>query len=331
MYSRSSSYLSIVWIAAALALAPFQVHAATEAEAHFPSRPITLVVPYAPGGGLDVAARVLAPKLSEYMGQPWVIENRTGAAGNIAAEYVARAPADGYTILFALNTQLTANPALYDLKFSVEKDLQPVSLVATQDHIVVVSKDLPATTLPQLVALARQKPGTLNYGSGGVGSSVQLGAELLKKRAGINLVHVPYRGTAPAIAGMLSGQVQVMVAGASAIIPYIRDGRVRALATTGLTRSTLLPDVPTVAELGYPGFEVLAWFGLMVPAGTPPAIVERIRAAMAKVLQEHDVQEALRRQGLEPEMSTPSALASRIRLEAKTWTDVIKDAGIRVQ
>ena len=300
-------------------------------ESPYPNRPIRLLVPFAPGGGSDALARIFSPKLSNAMGQTWVVDNRTGAGGNVAAEMVARANPDGHTVFLGLNTIQTVNPILYKLPFNMEKDLRPVTMLATNDHILVVHPSLPAKTLKEFVSLAKQKPGALNYASAGVGSSLHLAMELLNKRVGIEMVHVAYKGGGPAATAVLAGQPQVMLGTISSTNPHIAAGRLRALANTAAKRAKVLPDLPTVAESGYPGFEFIAWFALFVPGSTPQPIVERIRTESLKALQDPDVQSAMARQGLDPESSTPVELAARVRSETAMWATVIKEAGIRLE
>jgi tripartite-type tricarboxylate transporter receptor subunit TctC len=265
------------------------------------------------------------------MGQTWVVDNRSGAAGNLGAETVARANPDGYTVLFALNTQLTANPMLYKLSFDVQKDLQPVSLVGTSEHVVLIHPSVPARSFKEFLALAKQKPGQLNYASAGVGSAIHMAGELLKLRTGIDLTHVAYKGGGPAATAVLAGESQVLVGTTASAIQYVASGRVRALATTGPKRSKVLPDLPTVADSGYPGFDTSQWYGVFVPAGTPMVLVERIRGELHKVLQQPDIQAAMASQGVDLDPGTPQALAERIKAETATWAAVIKAAGIRVE
>jgi tripartite-type tricarboxylate transporter receptor subunit TctC len=304
---------------------------AQAADSAYPTRPVRLVVPFAPGGGVDATARIIAPKLSESMGQNWIVDNRTGAAGNIGSEIVARANPDGQTVLLALDTQLTANPSLYDLPFRVEKDLQPVVILAVSDQIVVVHPGIAAKTLKEFIALARQKPGALRHGSAGVGSSNHLAAELFKKATGIDMVHVPYKGAGPASAAILAGEIQMNISSTASTIGFIKAGRLRALASTGSNRGKALPDLPTVAESGYPGFEAIQWYGLVVPRATPKSIVARIHKDSLQALQTADVRASMERLGLEQEPTTPEKLVARIRKETATWAAIIKDAGIRVQ
>ena len=312
-----------------LAMACGILHAA---ESSYPTRSIRLVVSFAPGGGLDLAARTIAPKLTAAMGQTWVVDNRSGAAGNLGAEIVARANPDGYTVMFALNTQLTANPTLYNkLPFSVDKDFQSISLIGTSEHVVLVHPSVPAKTFKEFLALAKQKPGQLNYASAGSGSAIHMASELLKLRAGIDMTHIAYKGGGPATAAVLAGESQVLVGTSPPALPHIGSGRLRALATTGPRRSKVLPDLPTVAELGYPGFDTSQWYGAFVPSGTPAEIVERIRTELHKALQQPDIQTAMASQGVDLDPGTPAALAARIKAETATWAAVIKAAGIRVE
>ncbi|MDB5863565.1 MAG: hypothetical protein JWO70_1371 [Betaproteobacteria bacterium] len=308
------------------------VCAATQAaEPAYPTRPIRMVVPFAPGGGSDILARTLAPKLTSATGQTWVVDNRSGAAGNLGAEIVARANPDGYTVLKALNTQLTANPSLYKLPFDVQKDLQPVTMLATAEHVLVVHPGVQAKTFKEFLALAKQKPGALNYASAGAGSAVHMAFELLKYRTGIDFVHIPYKGGGPAALAVLSGEAQAMTATAASVIPFLSAGRLRALATTGPRRSKLLPELTTVAESGYPGFDTSQWYGILLPAGTPRSITERIHNEMIKALQQPDVRAALVSQGVDAETTTPEGMAARIKTETATNAAVIKAAGIRVE
>jgi tripartite-type tricarboxylate transporter receptor subunit TctC len=320
-------------IANAIALLGFCIAAgvAQAADSAYPTRPVRLIVPFAPGGGVDATARIIAPKLSESMGQNWVVDNRTGAAGNIASEIVAHANPDGQTVLLALDTQLTANPSLYHLPFSVEKDLKPVVILAVSDQIVVVHPGVAAKTLKELVALAKQKPGALRHGSAGVGSSNHLAAELFKKVTGTDIVHVPYKGAGPALAAILAGEIQMNISSTASSIGFIKTGRLRALASTGLKRGNALPELPTVAESGYPGFEAIQWYGLVVPGATPKRIVTRIHTDSLTALQNADVRASMERLGLGQEPSTPEELRARIKKETAKWAAIIKDAGIRVQ
>ena len=304
---------------------------AQAADSSYPSRPIRFVVPFSPGGGSDAIARMFAPRLSEAMGQNWVVDNRPGAAGNLASELVAHANPDGYTVLLVLDTMLTANPSLYKMSFNVEKDLRPFVILAAGDQIIVTHPNVPAKTLKEFVALAKQKPGQLRHGSGGVGSSNHLAAELFKKVSGINVVHIPYKGAGPSLTALLAGEIQMNISSVASSIGYITAGRLRGLARTGTKRSKSLPELPTVAESGYPGFEALQWYGLAVPGATPKRVVERIREASLQAQKNPDVLSAMGRLGFEPEPSTIAGLAARIKKETAMWAGVIKDAGIRLR
>ncbi len=299
--------------------------------APYPVRPVRLLVPFAPGGGADALSRIVTPKMHQALGQAWVVDNRGGAAGNIAAETVAKAAPDGYTALMGFNTVLTVNPNLYKLPYSVEKDLQPVTLLATAQYILVIHPSVQANTLKDFIALAKQKPDSLNYASAGVGSPLHLAAELFKKRAGINMVHLAYKGGGPAAAAVLAGEAQVLFASVASSVPQIKAGRLKALATTGPKRSKVVPDLPTIAESGFPGFDVSSWYALLVPTGTAPAIVNRIRSAAIKAVELSDVQEAMSRQGLDVETSTPQELGAKIKAETAVWAGVIKDANIKAE
>jgi len=242
----------------------------------YPSKPIRLLVPFPPGGGADALARIMTPKLADSMGQTWVIDNRGGAAGNPATELAVNAPPDGYTVLQGINTALVVNPSLYKLPFNVLRDLQPVTKLAAAQYVLVLHPSVNATTVKEFVALAKSQPGKLNYSSSGVGSPLHLAAEMFKLRAGVDIVHVPYKGVAPSTTAAVAGEVQVLFGSVSATVPQIKAGRLRALAVTGLKRSSVLPNLPTLAESGFPGFDVTAWYSFVLPAKTPRAIVMRL-------------------------------------------------------
>ena len=304
---------------------------AVAADDNYPTRPVRLLVPFAPGGGADALSRIITPKMHDALGQAWVVDNRGGAAGNIAAETVAKAAPDGYTALMGFNTVLTVNPSLYKLTYSVTRDLQPVTLLATAQYILVIHPSVAATNLKDFIALAKQKPGSLNYASAGVGSPLHLAAELFKKRAGIDMAHLAYKGGGPAAVAVLAGEAQVLFASVASSIPQVKAGKLKALATTGTKRSKVVPDLPTIAESGFPGFDVSTWYALLVPARTSAAIVNKIRGAAIKAVALPDVQEAMSRQGLDVETSTPQELAARMSAETAMWAGVIKDAGIKAE
>jgi tripartite-type tricarboxylate transporter receptor subunit TctC len=321
---RRCVQIACTWLLACCVLA---AHGADS----YPSRPVRLLVPFAPGGGADALARIVTPKLHDALGQAWVVDNRGGAAGNLAAETVAQAAPDGYTVFLGFGTVLTVNPSLYKLPYSVEKDFQPVTLLATAQYILVIHPSVPATTLKEFIAVAKQKPKAFNYASAGVGSPLHLAAELFKKRAGIDMVHIAYKGGGPAAASVLAGETQVLFGSVASSMPQVKAGRLKALATTGLKRSKVAPDLPTIAESGFPGFDVSSWYALLVPARTPMAVVNKMRDAAIKVVALPDVLAAMSRQGLEAETSTPQALAARIKSETTVWAGVIKEAGIKAE
>ncbi len=297
----------------------------------YPSRPIRFLLPFAPGGSADVIGRVLSPKLSEAMGQQWVVDNRGGAAGNIAAETTARAAPDGHTVFLGLSTIVTANPALYKLSFSMEKDLQPVTTLTMSQYIFVLNPGVPANNIKELIALAKQKPRSLNFSSGGVGSPLHLAVELFQRRAGIEMVHVPFKSGGAATTAVVAGEVQLAASSIASSIQMVKAGRIKAIATTGSRRSPVAPELPTLIEAGFPGLDISSWYGLLVPAGTPAAIVARIRDEVIKVVQAPDTRQMLTGQGLQVETSTPQEFAARIRADTKTWADVIKSAGIKAE
>jgi tripartite-type tricarboxylate transporter receptor subunit TctC len=297
----------------------------------YPTRPVRLLVPFAPGGGADTLARIVTPKLSESMGQQWVVDNRGGAGGNIAAETVARAAPDGYTVFMGFSTVLTVNPSLYKLDFNMERDLQPVTLLASAQYILVIHPSVQANSVKELIALMKARPNTLAYASAGVGSPLHLAGELFQRQAGVRMIHVPYKGGGPAAAAVLAGEAQLIFGSVASSMPHVKAGKLKALATTGRERSKVAPDVPTMREAGVPGVEVTSWYAFMVPARTPRNIVNRIHDDAVRALGAPDVQQAMARQGLDPESSTPEALAARIRAETKTWAEVIKAAGIKAE
>lgn len=299
------------------------------ADAAYPNRPVRLVVGFTPGGATDALARLIAPKLAESMGQSWIVDNRGGAGGNLGTEAVARAAPDGYTVLFALDTQLTANPSLYKLPFDVQADLLPVTMLAKFENVLVVNSAVPAHNLQDFVALAKKDPDALNYGSSGIGSTLHLASEMFKSRTGIDMRHIPYKGAAPALAAIIGGEIQAMIGAIPSTMPHIKAGKLRALATTGAKRSALTPDLPTVAESGYPGFESIGWFALAVPAGTPRDVVDRIRTEALKALESADVRAAMSARGLDVLSSTPEELALRIQAETAAVAEIIRKVGIR--
>jgi tripartite-type tricarboxylate transporter receptor subunit TctC len=296
--------------------------------ADYPSQPISIVVAFTPGGPSDVLSRILGKRMSEMLGQPIIVENRPGAGGNIAAEQVARATPDGYTLLMGNNSILATNAALYKkLAYDAQKDFIPISLIGTQANILVVNPDLPVHSMAELIALAKTAPGTLNFASSGHGAAAHLAGELFKTAANINIVHVAYKGAAPALQDVVAGHVQMMFATTASVIGLIRIGKVRPLAVTTLKRTALLPDLPTVDELGLKGFEATTWHGLVVPSGTPKEIVDTLNFAAVKALADPEVRKTLQRLGVDIIGSTPKDFEAYIKAEIPKWTKVVQDSG----
>ena len=303
--------------------------AAQKAPDDYPARPIRLLVPFPPGGGADALARIVTPKLTDSMRQTWVVDNRGGAGGNIATEVVVTAQPDGYSVLLGFNTALVVNPLLYKLPFNVMRDLQPITKLASAQYILVLHPSVPAATLKDFIALAKSAPNKLNYSSAGVGSPLHLAAEMFKLRAGVDLVHVPYKGGGPAAAAVLGGEVQVLFGSVASTLPQVKAGKLKALAVTGLKRSAVAPNLPTLAESGFPGFDVSSWYSLLVPAKTPRAIVKRLYDEAVRAVNLPEVQEAFGRQGLDAETSrSPEEFAAQMKAETAAWQKVIKTAGI---
>jgi tripartite-type tricarboxylate transporter receptor subunit TctC len=318
----------IGWIAA-LALA---AAGSALALGSYPTRPVTMVVGFAPGGGTDAVARIVAKNLSESLGQQVVVENKAGAGGNIATDYVARAAPDGYTIVLGSVGSLAVAPhVITNLGYAPLRDFEPITMAVVFSNVLVVQASLPAQNLTDFVKLARDKPGTVTYGSSGILGAGHLAGELLKMRANIDMVHVPYKGGGPAMQGMLGGQVMSIFATPVSAGGQIKAGKIRAIATTGPKRAALLPDVPTVAESGYPGYEAMNWYAYLAPAKTPKEIVERLNRELVKALNNAEVAALLHQQGLEPSPSSPAELARYMEREYETWGKVVKQAGIKAQ
>jgi tripartite-type tricarboxylate transporter receptor subunit TctC len=296
----------------------------------FPEKPVRFVIGFTPGGPSDILARAVGQKLAERWGQQVVVENRPGAGGNLAAEAVAKSAADGYTWLLGNNSILATNHALYRrLPYDPVKDFAPVALVAVQPNILVVHPDVPVKSVADLVALARQSPGKLNYASSGAGAAAHLAGELFKTMAGVDIVHVPYKGAQPALTDLIAGQVQLMFATSASVIPYMKAGRLRALAVTTAQRSPSVAELPTIAEAGLPGFEATTWHGIVVPAATSRAVIEKINADVNAALKEKDLSERLAGLGAEVLTGTPGDFADYIAREIPKWTKVVKDSGAR--
>ncbi|MEO7728933.1 MAG: tripartite tricarboxylate transporter substrate binding protein [Burkholderiales bacterium] len=298
----------------------------------YPSRPIRWIVTYPPGGPTDVVARAIGAKLTEAWGQQIVIDNRAGAGGVIGTDLAAKAVADGYTLLFGTSAGLTINPALSSkLPYDAVKDFAPVSLLVLNPQILVVNSSVPASTVKELIALAKSRPGQLNYASVGQGSPNHMGMELFKALTGTDILHVPYKGTGPAITDLIGGQVQVMFNSMPSVLPLVASGKLKGLAVGSARRSPAVPDIPTVAEAGVPGFENVTWYGMFAPAKTPHDIIMKLNKQVVQILAEPEMAKRLAAQGAEPRSSTPDELVKFMRVESERWKKVIKVAGIKVE
>ena len=327
--SRRSFTLAGIALTAGLAAAWAPGGAAQEA---YPSRPLTLVVGFPPGGGVDMVARQLAPELEKRLGQRIIVENRPGAAATNAMIHVARAAPDGYTLLMGNVGMFAAKPALYPkLPFDTAKDFLPVARVVVTPLVAVVPTAVPATTLVEFVKLTKERDANFNFGSGGTGDVNHLAGELFKLQSGARMQHVPYKGSAPAHVDLAGGRIQLMIDGENIVQANLRDGRTRALAITGEKRSSALPDVPTVAQAGFPDLVVYGWQGVMVPAGTPAAVIERLASAIGETLSDPGLSERLSKQGTSPAYLDTAAFKAYIDSEARRWAGVIKSANITVE
>lgn len=298
----------------------------------FPSKPIRLIVPYGAGGATDLMARSIAQKLGAGLGVQVVVENRAGAGGNIAAEMAAKSPPDGYTIFFGATGQLAINPALYaKLTFDPLKDFAPIGLVGQLPLFLTVPVTLPVNSVDELVAAVRANPGKYNYGSSGIGGTTHLAMEMFKSRAGVNITHVPYKGTAAAVNDMLGGSLQVIFDAWATTGPHVHSGKLRFLAVSSATRSALEPQVPTLAESGYPGFNVGVWYALLAPAGTPPDVIARLSAETANVTAQPDLKQTFATMGMEPMTSTAEQLGAFMRSESVKWAKVVRDSGAKAE
>ena len=291
---------------------------------------IRFIVPYAPGGGADIVARMIGQKLGEAIGQPVVIENRPGAGGNIGAEAAAKLPPNGSAIMLATNT-LAINASLYrNPGYDLEKDFAPIMLVSTTPLVLVVHPSLPAYSVKQFVALAKSRPDELHYSSAGNGSTAHLAGQMLNSTAGIRLVHVPYKGTAQGITDLLSGQVQLSFPGLSAVLPQINAGRLRALAVTSANRAGAMPDLPTIAGSGFPGYEAIIWNGVMAPAGTPRDVIMKLNAGLLPIMGSADIKERSANQGIQAVTGTPEEFAAYVKADIARWRKAVRESGVRI-
>ena len=297
----------------------------------YPDRPVHLIVPFPPGGGADILARTVAPRLAQALGKPIVIENKPGAGGNVGAEYVARAAPDGYTLLYGTNGTHGINASLYrNLRFDPVKDFVPVSRMTTIAAMLIVNNQFPPTTVDELIRYAKANPGKVNFASAGNGTTSHLAGELFKTMAGIDIVHVPYRGGALAVTDLIGGQVQMMIDVMPNALPLARDGRARGIAVSTATRYPGAPEYPTIAESGLPGFEASAWDGIFVPAGTPAPIVARLNAAVRETVEDPQVAEALRARGAQPMPNSPEAFARYIAESSEKWARAVRASGAKI-
>jgi tripartite-type tricarboxylate transporter receptor subunit TctC len=320
--------MSAALVGLAILLAPIADAAAQTA---YPTKPVSLLIAFPPGGPSDVLSRIVGKKLDQILGQPFIMDNRPGAGGNIAAEAAATAPADGHTLLMGNNSILATNAALYKkINFNAERDFAPISLVGSQANILVVNPNVPAKSMAELIALLRANPGKFNYASSGHGAAAHLSAELFKTEAKVDITHVPYKGAAPALTDVMAGHVQMMFATAASVVPHIRSGKVRALAVTPIRRTAVFPDLPTIDELGLKGFDATTWHGLVAPAKTPPDVIAKLHRATVEALKDPAVRKSLTGLGVDIVGNTPEEFAAYIKAEIPKWTAIVKASGAKL-
>ncbi len=321
------------WNCLLLAVATAALFAADAARAEdYPSHPIRMIVPYAPGGGADAIARIIAKRVSETIGQPIIIENRGGAGSILGTEVVQKADPDGYTLLVGQSGPISINPAVYkNLRYDPVRDFAPITMTTAYPYILVVNASLPVRNLQEFVALARSRPGEFNYGTTGVGAANHLVAELFNSRAGLTMTHIPYRGTALAVTDLLAGQVTMVFADAVTALPHIRAGTLRALAVSSKEHSAVVPDIPTIAESGYPGFDAIGWHGILAPAKTPPAIINRLHDEIVKALKDPATKALLDAQAMQLVGNSPEEFAAFIKQDIALWQSVATQANVEVK
>jgi tripartite-type tricarboxylate transporter receptor subunit TctC len=317
--------------AALLALTMLWPAGSASAQTAYPVKPVSLVIAFPPGGPSDVLSRIVGKKLEQILGQPFIMDNRPGAGGNIAAEAAALAPADGHTLLMGNNSILATNAALYKkINFDAEKDFAPISLVGSQANILVVNPNVPAKTMAELIALLRASPGKFNYASSGHGAAAHLAAELFKAEAKVDIVHVPYKGAAPALTDVIAGHVQLMFATAASVVPHIQSGKVRALAVTTPKRTAVFPQLATVDELGLKGFDATTWHGLVAPAKTPKDVLVKLHEATVDALNDEQVRKSLVDLGVDVVGNSPEEFAAYIKAEIPKWTKIVQASGAKL-
>jgi tripartite-type tricarboxylate transporter receptor subunit TctC len=322
--------LSVGSAAAMLAMPQAMAQAPAQAQA-YPTKPVRMIIGFPPGQATDIIGRTIADKLSQSLGQQFVVDNRAGASGIIGTELTIKSPADGYTVLMSSSGPLAVNPGLYaKLPYDVMKDLAPISMVATVPLFMAAHPSLPANNIRELIALAKAQPGRINYGSGGSGVTNHLVMEMFKSAVGVDMTHVPYKGGPPAVADLVAGQIQLMFETGPGILPQVRAGKLKAIAAGSIKRSAATPDLPTVAEQGVPGFDGVAWVGFVAPAGTPRAIIDKLNAETRKAVASEDVRNRFLSLGAEPPANSPEEFSAYIRAEMEKWGRVIKASGAKV-
>ena len=307
------------------------VSGAQQQSTAYPARPVRMIVGFQPGGGSDLLARLISPKLTERLGQPVVVDNRSGAGGGIAMEIARTSSPDGHTLLVVSGSQVTNVSLFTKTGFDVGRSFAPIGELTSEAYILLAREGFAASSVRELVALAKAKPGVISCGSSGTGSFAHLGIELFNSMTGVRILHVPYRGTGQALIDLLGGQIDMTLANSISATPHVKSGKAKALAVTSAARSSLFPELPTVAEGGVPGFEVLSWYGLVVPRATPPAIVQQLHAAVVDILSLPDIKASLARSGAEPAPGTPQALAARIDNEVAKWRKLVRETGLRLE
>jgi tripartite-type tricarboxylate transporter receptor subunit TctC len=302
------------------------------AEPGYPSKPIRMIVPFAPGGSTDVVARILGAELKNELGQAVIVENKPGAGGNIGGDAAAKAAPDGYTILMAAAGPTVINPSLYSkMPYDPVKDLAPVTMLVREHNLMAINPSIPAKTLQEFIAYAKSKPNGINFGSPGNGTPAQLAGELMNQTAGLKMVHVAYKGSGPAVVDLVAGHISMMIDNMPALLPHVQSGKLRAIAVPSESRASAMPEVPTFAEAGMKDFVITAWKGVMVPAGTPPAVVNKLQASIAKIMAKPDIKKRMIEMGAEPVANTPEQFGAIIKKESAWWAALVKSTGTKLE